>query len=109
MRQGRGLGTERPPTACRGHPWLPACSVFQCMHTDFIRIRCQAHLGASMAKDAAISVRLQEEVKKAAEKAAQDDSRSLASLVEKVLREWLKANGYLGSAKSQQGRTSARG
>jgi hypothetical protein len=40
-----------------------------------------------MAKDAAISVRLTNEVKQAAEKAAQDDSRSVASLVEKLLRE----------------------
>lgn len=48
-----------------------------------------------MAKTSAISVRVPDAVKKAAEKAAADDSRSLASLVEKILAEWLRANGYL--------------
>jgi hypothetical protein len=48
-----------------------------------------------MTKNAAISVRVADEVKKAAEKAAEADSRSVASFVEKILREWLKSNGYL--------------
>jgi hypothetical protein len=48
-----------------------------------------------MTKTAAISVRVTDQVKAAAEKAATDDSRSVASLVEKVLAEWLKAKGYL--------------
>jgi hypothetical protein len=48
-----------------------------------------------MTKTSAISVRVTDDVKAAAEKAAADDSRSLASLVEKILREFLKKNGYL--------------
>lgn len=48
-----------------------------------------------MKKNTAISVRVSEAVKRAAEKAAKDDSRSLASLVEKLLAEKLKAMGYL--------------
>lgn len=48
-----------------------------------------------MKKNTAISVRVPEAVKKAAEKAAKDDSRSLASLVEKLLTEKLRATGYL--------------
>jgi hypothetical protein len=48
-----------------------------------------------MKKDTAISVRVSEAVKKAAEKAAKDDSRSVASLVEKLLVEKLRAMGYL--------------
>jgi len=48
-----------------------------------------------MKKNVAISVRLPEPVKKAAEKAAAADTRSVASLVEKLLTEWLKAEGYL--------------
>ena len=48
-----------------------------------------------MAKSAAISVRVPEAVKAAAEKAAAEDSRSVASLVEKLLTEHLKAKGYL--------------
>jgi hypothetical protein len=48
-----------------------------------------------MTKDAAISVRVSEQVKQATEKAAQDDRRSVASYVEKLLVEHLKAKGYL--------------
>jgi hypothetical protein len=48
-----------------------------------------------MAKTSAISVRVSEQVKQAAEKAAEDDRRSLASYVEKLLVEHLKAKGYL--------------
>ena len=44
---------------------------------------------------ATISVRVPERVKKAAEKAADDDHRSVASLVGKVLIDHLKATGYL--------------
>lgn len=49
-----------------------------------------------MTKTSAISVRVPDNVKAAAEKAAAADSRSVASLVEKVLTEFLKKNGYLG-------------
>lgn len=48
-----------------------------------------------MKKDAAISVRVLGKVKQAAEKAASDDSRSVASLLEKLLLEHLRAKGYL--------------
>lgn len=48
-----------------------------------------------MVKDAAISVRLDARVKAAIDKAAEDDHRSTASLVEKILADWAKANGYL--------------
>jgi hypothetical protein len=48
-----------------------------------------------MAKTSAISVRVSDQVKAAAEKAASDDSRSVASYVEKLLAEHLKAKGYL--------------
>ncbi|MBX9874651.1 MAG: hypothetical protein K2X84_07320 [Beijerinckiaceae bacterium] len=48
-----------------------------------------------MAKSAAISVRVANDLKKAAEKAAAEDSRSVASLVEKILAEWLREKGYL--------------
>ncbi len=48
-----------------------------------------------MAKTAALSVRVDPDVKAAAEKAASDDRRTVASLVEKVLAEWLREKGYL--------------
>ena len=48
-----------------------------------------------MAKSAAISLRVSDQVKAAVEKAAADDHRTIASLVEKVLVEHLRAKGYL--------------
>jgi hypothetical protein len=42
-----------------------------------------------------VSVRLPPAVKAAAEKAAKEDTRSLSSLIEKVLTEHLKAKGHL--------------
>jgi hypothetical protein len=42
-----------------------------------------------------ISFRIQPEIKAALEKAATDDHRSISSLVEKVLAEWLRQHGYL--------------
>lgn len=49
----------------------------------------------SMAKTSALSVRVSDQVKAAVEKAAADDSRSSASLVEKVMTQWLREHGYL--------------
>jgi hypothetical protein len=48
-----------------------------------------------MVKTSAISVRVSDEVKAAAEKAAEADSRSVASFVEKLLTEHLRKAGYL--------------
>lgn len=46
-------------------------------------------------KSLPMSFRLPPETKAAAEKAAAADSRSVASLVEKLLTDFLKKNGYL--------------
>lgn len=48
-----------------------------------------------MKKAAAISVRVAEPVKEAMERAAEEDSRSVASLAEKLFVEFLRKNGYL--------------
>lgn len=48
-----------------------------------------------MARSATIGLRIEPDLKAAAEKAAQDDRRSLASLVELALVEYLKQRGYL--------------
>jgi hypothetical protein len=49
-----------------------------------------------MAKSALpVSFRISPEIKSAAEKAAVDDHRSLSSLIEKVLADYLKKRGYL--------------
>ena len=48
-----------------------------------------------MAKTSAISVRVPDDVKAAAEKAAAADHRSVASFVEKLLTDYLKKTGHL--------------
>jgi hypothetical protein len=55
-------------------------------------------------KTAQVNLRIDPALKLAAEKAAADDHRSLTSLVEKLLSEHLKTQGYLRSAKSDQGK-----
>jgi predicted HicB family RNase H-like nuclease len=60
------------------------------------------HTKAHMNKTSAISVRVSDDIKQAAEAAAASDRRSLASLVEKILAEWLTEHGYLGKAKGRK-------
>lgn len=46
-------------------------------------------------KSVPISFRLPPEVKEALEKAAKEDVRSVSSLMEKVVTQWLRQHGYL--------------
>ena len=46
-------------------------------------------------KTAQVNLRILPELKEAAERAASDDQRSLTSLVEKLLTDHLRKNGYL--------------
>jgi hypothetical protein len=46
-------------------------------------------------KTAQVNLRIKPELKAAAEKAATDDHRSLTSLIEKLLSDYLKKRGYL--------------
>jgi hypothetical protein len=46
-------------------------------------------------KSAQVNLRLQPSLKEAAEKAAGDDHRSLTSLIEKLLADYLRKKGYL--------------
>lgn len=48
-----------------------------------------------MQKSVPISFRLPAETKAALEKAAKDDTRSVSSLMEKLVSDWLKEKGYL--------------
>lgn len=48
-----------------------------------------------MAKTTPLGVRLPADTRQALEKAAAADHRSMSSLIEKVLTEWLASNGYL--------------
>jgi len=41
------------------------------------------------------SIRLDPKVKKALDKAAAEDSRSLNNMIEKILTDWLREHGYL--------------
>ena len=46
-------------------------------------------------KSETLGVRIKPETKAALEKAAADDMRSMSSLIEKILVEWLRDKGYL--------------
>lgn len=46
-------------------------------------------------KSAQLNIRIKPEMKAAADRAAADDQRSLTSLVEKLLSDYLKQKGYL--------------
>jgi predicted transcriptional regulator len=48
-----------------------------------------------MAKESALSVRLDSDLKAAIDAAAKADHRPVANLVEKILREWATAKGLL--------------
>jgi hypothetical protein len=48
-----------------------------------------------MVKLPSLGVRVTAEVKAALEKAAKDEVRTLSSMIEKILVDWLRANGYL--------------
>jgi hypothetical protein len=50
-----------------------------------------------MGKTPSLGVRVQPSTKAALEKAAKDDLRSVSSLIEKILIEWLRKHGYLKS------------
>jgi hypothetical protein len=49
-----------------------------------------------MGKTPSLGIRVQPETKEALERAAKADMRSISSLIEKVLVEWLREKGYLG-------------
>jgi len=51
-------------------------------------------MAVDLKKTSPVSVRLPPALKEVAEEAAKADTRSLSSLLEKALREYLKANGY---------------
>ena len=48
-----------------------------------------------MVKSHSLGVRLQPEVKEALERAAKADVRSVSSMAEKILTDWLREHGHL--------------
>jgi len=54
-----------------------------------------------MVKTPSLGVRIRPEAKAALIKAAEDDRRSMSSMVEKILEEYLEAHGYLQKPKAK--------
>lgn len=76
-----------------------------CLRLFAVKNQSQTIANVTMPKTAAIGVRVEPEVKEAAERAAADDHRPVASLLEKLLIEYLTANGYLPAAKPPRSST----
>jgi hypothetical protein len=55
-------------------------------------------------RDTQVNVRLSAELKRIAEEAAEADSRSMSSLIEKLLVDHLRATGYLPSTGNPAGK-----
>lgn len=53
-------------------------------------------------KTAQVNLRIDPELKAMADQAAADDQRSLTSLIEKLLTDFLKKNGYLDEQRSSK-------
>jgi len=71
----------------------PLAIVSKCKHNALRFNKCQTRY-LSM-KTAVLSMRISPPVKKAMEKAAKDDQRSVAGMTEKILTDWLRGHGYL--------------
>jgi hypothetical protein len=77
---------------------LHLCATECIMRSIQLSVNCtQMHtpMAKTTPKTSAISIRVSDQVKDAVEKAAADDSRSVASFVEKLLAAHLKEKGYL--------------
>ena len=60
-----------------------------------------------MAKTHPLGFRVEPEVKAALERAAKADRRSVSSLIEKILYDWLREHSHLSDAQSIGGNTGA--
>ena len=54
-----------------------------------------------MAQTTPLGIRTTPEVKEALKRAAAEEARSQASLIEKIIRDWLREQGYLPQAKKE--------
>lgn len=72
-----------------------ACYVLRMyLHPPDLSIHSQYKM-AEENKTSVVQLRISPSLKAAAQKAASDDQRSLTSLIEKLLTDFLKKNGYL--------------
>lgn len=51
-------------------------------------------------KSAAVGIRIETEIKEALARAAEDDRRTVSSLIEKILADWLREKGYLSVSRT---------
>ncbi len=75
---------------CQIPIYLKSCLIINSMSKGWLRIGRVSWKKANMARTAGIGIRVPPEVKEAAERAAADDHRSVASLLEKLLVEYLR-------------------
>ena len=86
----------RPGSVCNHRVGPLAYQAASVYTTDRILTSSQClYMKEARLKTAQVNLRLMPELKKAAEKAAADDQRTLTSLVEKLLTEHLRKTGYL--------------
>lgn len=80
-------------------PSWPVAFVCRIVYTKTIPhlVQCQdgVYTVTERTKSAQVNLRIRPQLKEAAEKAAADDQRSLTSLIEKLLTNYLRDNGYL--------------
>jgi hypothetical protein len=70
----------------------------QCLYIIRKRMSSQCLYMEQRLKTAQVNMRIMPALKEAAEKAASDDQRSLTSLIEKLLTDYLRKKGYLPKA-----------
>lgn len=84
------------PQSVRQHRLGPLVIYSQCLYS--VQIKSSRHclyMSQKRLKTAQVNLRILPDLKEAAEKAAADDQRSLTSLIEKLLTDYLKDKGYL--------------
>lgn len=77
-------------------PLRPVAFVSRCKYYVFTQVTSRQclYMGGRI-KTAQVNLRIRPELKEAAERAASEDQRSLTSLVEKLLTDYLRDKGYL--------------
>ena len=90
---GDGSAPHNQPSSWVGA--LCACKAAR----KYPQFHTNAKSGNNMVKSESLGVRVEPEIKAALERAAADDHRSMASLIEKILAEFLRDHGYLETPK----------
>lgn len=62
------------------------------------------HSGLTMTKTLPLGFRIEHEIKEALTVAAREDHRSVSSLVELIVAQWLRERGYLGELPQRSSR-----